>query len=292
MDFAKHIKPLSGESDWPIWKRKIRDLLDYQEGAVDIIEGTLTKPDPLEDKPTKEEQKEYKAASELYRKANSFAKSLISCAVSDSVYQKIMDKVSAYEAWEALKQQFEATSKDQLFKVCADFFAFNWTSGEDVSTHVAKLRSLWNELNNGLKAKKENQLPDLILMCKALHILPSSFESFKASWMLLTKDETKTFDELAMQLCVFERNMKQPIKSDDGDQEALFTRSKGSFNNMKSKDNRRVFSKEDVCNYCHQKGHWVSRCPKWFADGCPARDKAGNGGQNSRFEGAEATIAL
>lgn len=129
-------------------------------------------------------------------------------------------------------------------------------------------------------------------MCKALHILPSSFESFKASWMLLTKDETKTFDELAMQLCVFERNMKQPIKNDDGDQEALFTRSKGSFNNMKSKDSRRAFSKEDVCNYCHQKGHWVSRCPKWFADGCPARDNASNGGQNSRFEGAEATIAL
>jgi len=43
MDFTKHIKPLSGEADWPIWKRKIRDLLDYQEGAIDVIDGTLKK---------------------------------------------------------------------------------------------------------------------------------------------------------------------------------------------------------------------------------------------------------
>jgi hypothetical protein len=47
MELAKHIKPLAGESAWPIWKRKIRDVLDYHEGAVDVIDGRLVKPEPL-----------------------------------------------------------------------------------------------------------------------------------------------------------------------------------------------------------------------------------------------------
>lgn len=51
--------------------------------------------------------------------------------------------------------------------------------------------SLWNELNNGLITKNENKLPELLLVCKILHILPSNFKSFKSSWMLLAKDEGK-----------------------------------------------------------------------------------------------------
>lgn len=49
MDLAKHIKPLMGELDWPIWKHKIRDLLDYHEGALDVINNKLMKPKPLEE---------------------------------------------------------------------------------------------------------------------------------------------------------------------------------------------------------------------------------------------------
>lgn len=41
----------------------------------------------------------------------------------------------------------------------------------NVSTHLAKLRTLQNKLNNGLKDIGENKLPDLMLVCKVLHIL-------------------------------------------------------------------------------------------------------------------------
>lgn len=30
-------------SDWPIWKIKIRDLLDYHEGALDDIDKKVVK---------------------------------------------------------------------------------------------------------------------------------------------------------------------------------------------------------------------------------------------------------
>ncbi|XP_072162637.1 LOW QUALITY PROTEIN: uncharacterized protein [Bemisia tabaci] len=123
-----------------------------------------------------------------------------------------MDKETAYEAWEALKQQFEANSKDQLFRSCNDFFSFSWNEKDDVSTHVAKLKSLWIELNGSLEAKKENKLPDVILVCKVLHILPTDFDNFRSSWMLITSIQKKMFDEFCNQLCMFERNMIFSVK--------------------------------------------------------------------------------
>ncbi|GFT61243.1 integrase core domain protein [Trichonephila clavipes] len=132
-----------------------------------------------------------------------------------------MDKETAFEAWESLRKQFEATSKDQLFKICTEFFAFSWVPGEDISTHIAKLRSLWNELNNGLEAREESKLPDLMLVCKVLHILPCQFETFKSSWMLLAKDDKKSFEELTVQLCMFERNFTKVEDSSKKSQEAL-----------------------------------------------------------------------
>lgn len=281
MDLAKHIKPLTGELDWPIWKHKIRDLLDYHEGALDVINNKLMKPKPLEENATEAQIKQHKEKCDLYRKANSYAKSMITSSVTDAVYQKIMDKETAHDAWEALKQQFEATSKDQLFKICTDFFAFNWTSGEDVSTHTAKLRSLWNELNNGLVAKGENALPGLILICKTLHILPGKFETFRSSWMLLTKDEEKTFDELTMQLCMFERNFRKNVDSEKFAQEALVAKTDNKKQEGKFKSSNKNLRKEDQCNYCKKKGHWVRDCKKWIADGRPAKSKVTSDAQSN-----------
>ena len=99
MDFSKHIKPLAGETDWPVWKRKIRDLLDYHEAALDVIDGKFRKPVPLSNSANESEIKLHRESCDRFRKANSYAKSMITSSVSDDVYQKIMDTDSAYEAW-------------------------------------------------------------------------------------------------------------------------------------------------------------------------------------------------
>lgn len=109
----------------------------------------------------------------------SYAKTVLTNSMTDNVYQKVMDSEKAKDMWEALKSLFEATSKDQLFKKCTDLFSFGWTENEDVSTHIAKLKSLWSEINNGLKVKNESALPDLLLVCKTLQILPNLFETFR-----------------------------------------------------------------------------------------------------------------
>lgn len=271
MDFSKHIRPLSSEADWPMWKRKIRDLLDYHEGALDVIDGKLKKQGALASTATEDEVKKHKEQNDLFRKANSYAKSMITSSVTDTVYQKIMDQETAYDSWEALKVQFEATSKDQLFKICSDFFKFSWTSTDDVSTHIAKLKSMWHEINNGLKERKENPLPDLMIVCKVLSILPSSFSSFQSSWMMLTDGTKKTFDELVIQLCAYERNFLKVGSKNSVVQEALEIRHTSKKTQGKPFKNK--IKKEDVCNYCKLKGHWIYQCPKWAADGKPKRSE-------------------
>lgn len=274
MDMSKNIKPLTGVVDWPIWKRKIRDLLDYHEGALDVIDRKLVKPKPLEDGATDIEVKKHKEQSELYRKANSYAKCMITSAISDEVYQKVMDKETASDTWDALKQQFEASAKDQLFKICTDFFSFSWSPGEDVSTHIAKLKGLWNELNSGLKAKNESVLPDLMLVCKTLHILPCEFENFQSSWMLLTQDEKRTFDELTTQLCMFERNFMKNSNGDRTPKEALMVNVNKQKPGGKGKFVKNDSRRGDTCNYCRRKGHWLKDCRKWISDGKPKKNNS------------------
>lgn len=111
MDFTKRLKPLQKDTDWPMWKRKIRDILDYHEGALDVIDKNLLKPLPLDQNATAEEKKEYKINLDLYRKANSYAKSMLISAVSDEIYEKIMDQSTASDTWDALKLLFEGFSK-------------------------------------------------------------------------------------------------------------------------------------------------------------------------------------
>ena len=121
MELTKlQIKPLSGLSDWPIWKRRIRDFLDYHDGALNVIDGTLVRPEPLAEGSTAEQRKQFKEKSDLFRKANSYAKSMITSALTEDTYQKVMDKETAREVWQELKRNFEASSKDQLFRICSD----------------------------------------------------------------------------------------------------------------------------------------------------------------------------
>ena len=65
---------------------------------------------------------------------------------------------------------------------------------------------LWNELNVGLQAAGKNQLPEMLLVCKIMHILPTSFQSFKSSWMMLSEDK-QSLDDSVTQMCMFEREM-------------------------------------------------------------------------------------
>ena len=70
MDLVKHSRPLSGKTDWPIRKRKISDLIDYHEGALNVLDKKLVKPESLDADSTAAKARSYMEKSELYRKLN------------------------------------------------------------------------------------------------------------------------------------------------------------------------------------------------------------------------------
>jgi hypothetical protein len=133
-------RALSGRR-WRIVLALLRGVLQFIR-SDDGRDGRLVKPEPLQVGAADNVVKQHKTKNDFFLKANSYAKSMNSSSVTDAVYQKIMNKNTAHEAWEALKLNFEASSKDQLFKICTKFFASSWINGEDVSTHVAKLKNL------------------------------------------------------------------------------------------------------------------------------------------------------
>lgn len=114
LDLMKHIKPLHAEADWPVWNRKIRDLLDYH-AALNVIDGKLEKLASSAQGVQASAIVEHKKQSDAYRKANACAKSMIAAALSDDVYQKVIDIDSAEELREALENKLETTCTDQLF---------------------------------------------------------------------------------------------------------------------------------------------------------------------------------
>jgi len=126
---------------------------------------------------------------------------------------------------------------------------------------------LWNELNNGLSAAGKNQLPEMLLVCKVKHILPSSFQTFKSSWLMLSEDK-HSLNELVTQLCAFEREMNADKTFKSAQQDALVASTvKQKYSSDKPKSFKNEKKVVGNCNYCHDPGHWVKQCSKWIADG-------------------------
>ncbi|GFX88368.1 uncharacterized protein TNCV_2278381 [Trichonephila clavipes] len=108
---------------------------------MEVIDGKLKKPESIDADAQESVRKQHKERCDLYRKANSYAKSMIASTVTDAVYPRLWTRRQPLSL-ESLRKQFEATSKDQLFKICTEFFAFSWVPGEDISAHTLLLRSL------------------------------------------------------------------------------------------------------------------------------------------------------
>lgn len=157
-----------------------------------------------------------------------------------------MDKTTAREMWDALHELSEASSKDQLFRACNNFFLLAWTELDDVATHASKLHTLWNEINDGPIAKKEHRLPDMLLVCKMFNILPKKFELF----------------------ILHERNFI-PIKAKSSEALPATTTKKNSAQSVHqvTAHSPRVYS-----NYCGKPSHFVQCCKKW-QNGSPSTKK-------------------
>lgn len=95
-----------------------------------------------------------------------------------------------------------------------DWFLCFWLDGRRIRFNsYCHTRSLMNELNNWLGARGKNKLPKLTSCCKNLDIFPAKLETFRSSWLQLTKDTEKNVrwvdDTVAQVREEFQNNTRQ-----------------------------------------------------------------------------------
>lgn len=252
---------LEGRENWATWRYKISIMLRGVEGAMEAAEGTLIEPVAPARGAGDAEVGNYNLAMAKYRKTECSALLIITTNISEETLKKVMRFKTAVEVWQELHRLFDGQSDDRAYNLCAEFFSFQYNKEDDVSTHMSKLKNIWDNLNEEITKKDATvKLPDLFLICKILDTLDERYFAFKSSWLLLNSGE-RTVNNLTSHLCAFER----ALGNKDSKQEALAA-TRTEQRNVKQSNERQL-----ICNYCSGKGHIVRRCKKWIKDGRPPK---------------------
>jgi transposase InsO family protein len=256
------IGSLEGKSNWSTWKYKILIMLRGTADAMDVLEGRLNRPEGNQGAGDAAVLLVYNQALARYTKANCSALLILTTNMTDETLQKVMRFETAYEVWKELHRLFDGQTEDRSYHLCMEFFNFKRNPSDDVSSHMSKLKNIWNNLNVAISMADygTGQLPDLLLICKILETLDERFFAFKSSWLLLNKTE-RTVDNLTTQLCCYEKALEN--REGTTSQEILAI---PEVQESKKKKDAKL-----KCNYCSQMGHRVRNCKKWIKDGRPPK---------------------
>lgn len=266
---------LEGKSNWSTWKYKAAICLRGISGALDVVNGKLIKPEPIGDDVTAEQRAVYKRELESFLKADSNALIVLTTNMTEETLKKVMRLTTAREVWDELHKLFDGVSEDKVYDLCLQFFGFKMNSGDDIATHMSKLKNLWTDLKQEMSKDPQNntELPELFLICKILGTLPEEYFSFKSSWMLMSRND-RTLDNLTNQLCAYEKALTSK-GADSLHQGALVVTDSSKQKSNFSKGVK--YKKTIICNYCKKPGHIIKQCRQWICDGRPPKssNKAG-----------------
>ena len=185
--------------------------------------------------------------------------STILLCLADEIIIEVSDEKTAASLWQKLESLYmtKSLTNKLLLKQC--LFALRMQEGIELRDHLDKLNSILLELRN-IDVKVEDEDAALILLVS----LSNSFENFVQSF-IVGKD-TVRLEEVRSALHSRELRHRASSSGTDNQASGLFVGGvKGHGNKRKSKD-RKSFPRgpkpTDTCNYCKEKGHWKSDCPK------------------------------
>lgn len=261
------IKQLEGKANWLNWKGRVSILLRGSSDALDVVEGRLRKPDEPSDGATEAQVTAYQTSLSKYQKADCNAMIILSSNMSEETYERVRSITSARDTWLELHRLYDGVQDDRAYDLCMQFFGYKMSAGDDIATHIAKLKNIWKDLKVEIE-KDVNK--NLLLMCRIVETLPREYFAFASSWRMLSKVE-RTVENLTDQLCSYERALAG--KTEINQQEALLAKA----SNVKSpKHKNQVRVKKNVkssllCHYCRSPEHFIKECGKWIADGRPRK---------------------
>ncbi|UYV68678.1 hypothetical protein LAZ67_6000424 [Cordylochernes scorpioides] len=168
------IPKLEGLINWPEYKKNIKLLLTINK-VIGVVDGTYRKP-------IKQETNEEKEAYVKWESEDAISQLLFTTSVIPDVSQLIIPCSSAKDMWDKLLSVYEQSSGQRLDMLYNQFFNFKKDPTDDISKHISKLESLWNDMQNELTKQENLKLPESMLMCRIINTLPDEYFDFKSVW--------------------------------------------------------------------------------------------------------------
>lgn len=280
---------LEGPSNWTDWKFEINSLFVLNDCAG-IVDGTLIEPEAPADDASEKAIREYNQAVKSYAKANAKAAVIIRTNVSPNVLNLIrMHGNSSKAIWTELLNNFEKISSVKLDTLLQQFFTFRIEKDEDVMQSLARLRTLWVDLQREQELSGEGKLPQNLLVPRILSILPDDeYREFKSQWDSTPRTEKspeKLIEQINMRLqrrnqevrvdatTAFMANSKYNAKQSGKkwkkggkrpqavSQPQPSTTNSAKTSNRLSKTNDSLKSFNGICFRCNKPGHIGKFCP-------------------------------
>ncbi|KAJ4715159.1 Retrovirus-related Pol polyprotein from transposon TNT 1-94 [Melia azedarach] len=187
------------------------------------------------------------------------AHSTIMLCLADDIITKVVEEETAQGLWVKLEGLYMTKSLTNKLLLKQRLFSLRMQEGMPLRYHLDQLNTILLELRN-IDVKVEDEDATLILLVS----LPLSYENFVQSF-IVGKD-TVSLEEVRSSLHT--RELRHKATGTGADNQAAGLVASGSYGhgNSGKKKFKKPVSKgpkpNDVCNYCKEKGHWKSDCPK------------------------------
>ncbi|KAJ4717199.1 Retrovirus-related Pol polyprotein from transposon TNT 1-94 [Melia azedarach] len=235
------IDKFTGRNSFSLWQIKMRALLK-QQGLWAPLARKLA--DPITTEMAVLEEK---------------AHSTIMLCLADDIITEVAEEETAQGLWVKLEGLYMTKSLTNKLLLKQRLFSLRMQEGMPLRDHLDQLNTILLELRN-IDVKVEDEDVALILLVS----LPLSYENFVQSF-IVGKD-TVSLEEVRSSLHT--RELRHKATGTGADNQAAGLVASGSYghgNSGKKKFKKPVFKgpkPNDVCNYCKEKGHWKSGCPK------------------------------
>ncbi|KAJ4703588.1 Retrovirus-related Pol polyprotein from transposon TNT 1-94 [Melia azedarach] len=187
------------------------------------------------------------------------AHSTIMLCLADDIITEVAEEETAQGLWVKLEGLYMTKSLTNKLFLKQRLFSLRMQEGMPLRDHLDQLNTILLELRN-IDVKVEDEDAALILLVS----LPLSYENFVQSF-IVGKD-TVSLEEVRSSLHT--RELRHKATGTGADNQAVGLVASGSYGhgNSGKKKFKKPVSKgpkpNDVCNYCKEKGHWKSDCPK------------------------------
>lgn len=102
----------------------------------------MVEPNELPPNASAEDRNAYKNALEKFLKADSNALIVLTINMSEETLQKVMRLTTSRQVWIEFHNLFDGVAEDKVCDLCLQFFGFKKHPGDDIPTHMSKLKNL------------------------------------------------------------------------------------------------------------------------------------------------------